>query len=213
MYLSRMYINPQRRHARTLLASPQMLHAAVLSSFPPDADDDDGRVLWRMDRHAEKAVLYVVSPRVPSFEHLQEQAGWSQHQTWGTRDYTPLLDRLMRGQHYQFRLTANPVVSRTVDGKPKRLPHVTAAQQLKWLYDRQEQMGIILNDDAARVVGRDRIRFDRRGRKVTLSRATYSGVLEVQDVEKLRSILTRGIGKAKGYGCGLVTLANPEATQ
>ncbi len=41
-------------------------------------------------------------------------------------------------------------------------------------------------------------------------RATYEGMLEVADVEKLKKVLTQGIGKAKGYGCGLLTLANPE---
>ena len=61
----------------------------------------------------------MVSPGVPSFEHLQEQAGWSQQQTWDTRDYSTLLDRLLRGQRYYFRLTANPVVATRVDGKQK----------------------------------------------------------------------------------------------
>ena len=103
MYLSRMYLNPQRRQGRALLASPQKMHAAVLSSFPPIPVESDERVLWRLDRVHEKCVLYMVSPGVPSFEHLQEQAGWSQQQTWDTRDYSTLLDRLLRGQRYYFR--------------------------------------------------------------------------------------------------------------
>lgn len=71
-------------------------------------------------------------------------------------------------------------------------------------------MGILLSDDSVQVVGRERLSFDRRGKKVTLVRATYEGMLEVADVEKLKKVLTQGIGKAKGYGCGLLTLANPE---
>ena len=50
MYLSRMYLNPQRRQGRALLASPQKMHAAVLSSFPPIPVESDERVLWRLDR-------------------------------------------------------------------------------------------------------------------------------------------------------------------
>ena len=210
MYLSRMYLNPQRRQGRALLASPQKMHAAVLSSFPTIPVENDERVLWRLDRVHEKCVLYMVSPGVPSFEHLQEQAGWSQQQTWDTRDYSTLLDRLLRGQRYYFRLTANPVVATRVDGKQKRLPHVTPAQQQQWLLERQERMGILLSDDSVQVVGRERLSFDRRGKKVTLVRATFEGMLEVADVEKLKKVLTQGIGKAKGYGCGLLTLANPE---
>ena len=44
MYLSRMYLNPQRRQGRALLASPQKMHAAVLSSFPPIPVESDERV-------------------------------------------------------------------------------------------------------------------------------------------------------------------------
>ena len=57
MYLSRMYLNPQRRQGRALLASPQKMHAAVLSSFPPIPVENDERVLWRLDRVHEKCVL------------------------------------------------------------------------------------------------------------------------------------------------------------
>ena len=34
MFLTKMPINPRRRGARNLLASPQALHAAVMAGFP-----------------------------------------------------------------------------------------------------------------------------------------------------------------------------------
>lgn len=36
---------------------------------------------------------------------------------------------------------------------------------------------------------------------------TFDGRLEVTDPAALRRTLTQGIGKAKAYGCGLITLA------
>jgi len=42
---------------------------------------------------------------------------------------------------------------------------------------------------------------------VTLVTVTYDGLLEVTDPDALRRTLTRGLGRAKAYGCGLLTLA------
>lgn len=50
-------------------------------------------------------------------------------------------------------------------------------------------------------------RFDRQGKTVTLVTATFESQLRVTDPGALRHTLTHGIGPAKGYGCGLLTLA------
>ena len=52
----------------------------------------------------------------------------------------------------------------------------------------------------------------RRGR-VTLTQAEYEGVLVVTDKDLLINTLKAGIGRAKGYGCGLLTLAAPPSGQ
>ena len=46
-----------------------------------------------------------------------------------------------------------------------------------------------------------------RRRQVTLATVAFDGVLEVSDPGALREALASGIGPAKGYGCGLLTLA------
>lgn len=42
---------------------------------------------------------------------------------------------------------------------------------------------------------------------VSLVTVTFDGRLEVTDPELLRRTLRQGLGKAKAYGCGLLTLA------
>lgn len=49
-------------------------------------------------------------------------------------------------------------------------------------------------------------RASKRG-PVTLVTVTFDGRLEVTDPHALRRTLTQGLGKAKAYGCGLMTLA------
>ncbi|MFI2105683.1 type I-E CRISPR-associated protein Cas6/Cse3/CasE [Isoptericola sp. NPDC019693] len=207
MYLSRIQINPARRGARKLLGSPQAMHAAVLASFP-QSDEERGRVLWRVDRDGPRTWVYVVSAPAPDFAHVVEQAGWPTTQsTWAVRSYEPLLERLAAGQEWAFRLTANPTHTR----EGKRYAHVTVAQQLDWLLTRTAGWGFDVRgrDDARDLVVHDRRvdRFPRSGRTVTIAKATFDGVLTVVDPDALRAAMTHGVGPAKGYGCGLLTLA------
>lgn len=221
MYLTRFRFNTQRLGARKILSSPQATHAAVLSSFGGELPSEPSgkRVLWRVDHTSRDEVfLYLVSPSRPDLTHLVEQAGWPTTQTWETKDYTPLLDRLAEGQAWGFRLTANPVHSvRVKDGQPtKRTAHVTPRHQMGWLLQRQEQLGFeipVREGTHDLVVHNSRNhRFPKTERtgqrnRVPMVSVTFDGRLRVTDPDALRGALTTGIGRAKAYGCGLLTLA------
>ena len=218
MYLTKMPINGRRRGAAKLLSSPQAMHAAVQSAFPPETlESSGGRALWRVDRAGDNQIsLYVVSPVEPDLSHVVEQAGWQTGDMWQTRDYRPLLDRLERGQRWAFRLTANPVFRGRKAGsdwsETKPLAHVTVKQQEGWLLDRAERAGFRVPDGfadeaALRVVDRSILRFTKGGHRVVVGTATFEGVLEVADSDALVGTLTQGLGRAKAYGCGLLTLA------
>lgn len=193
------------------MTSPQAMHAAVLSSFPRDEIGADSRVLWRLDVEGSRTLLYVVSPYEPCFLHLQEQAGWSTAETWASRPYAPLLDRLIEGQAYAFRLTANP--SRVVtgsDGRKRRVGYFREADQLAWLRGKAAEIGVAFGqeDQPGIAVRQARSRdFNRRGGTVTVMQVVFEGPLIVRDGDALRSSLIGGVGPAKAYGCGLLTLA------
>ncbi|MGV7354128.1 type I-E CRISPR-associated protein Cas6/Cse3/CasE [Mycobacterium kansasii] len=223
MFLTKMAINPRRRGARTLLTSPQAMHAAVMAGFADPRPTSHGRVLWRLDTYDQhQVILFIVSPDCPDFTHLVEQAGWPTTQTWTTRPYDPLLESLQPGQQWQFRLTANPVRSGRRHGwaDTKPLGHVTEKQQEQWLLDRAGNAGFRLvarlgpgsraeDDFDLAVIERSVRRFRRNDAHVTIAVATFQGHLEITDPAALRRSLTHGIGRAKSYGCGLLTLAQP----
>lgn len=220
MYLSRVQLNPARRGAQQLLASPHALHAAVLSAFPDPSPRASGRVLWRLDLGEHKAHLYVVSPERPDLTHVAEQAGWpSLPDTQTVRPYAPLLEGIADGERYSFRLTANPTHASRGDaaGRGKVYGHVTVAQQESWLLGRQERDGFAIEtmphegaereEKAIAVTDRRVVSFSRRETRVTLSVATFDGQLTVTDRDAFVRALSHGIGRAKGYGCGLMTVA------
>lgn len=212
MHLSRMYLNERLRQTKRLLANPQAMHAAVLAAFPPGRED---RVLWRIDRDGHRTALIVVSGSVPSFEHLQEQAGWRNEPSWETRDYDRLLDRLQRGQEYAFRLVANPAGIRSYDdGRKRRVVHRSVPHQRRWLLERAERIGVEFlpagpeAEPEILVSARSTLRFPRNDRTVTLGQARFEGALRIVEVDALRTALVEGIGRGKAYGNGLMTLAS-----
>ena len=218
MYFTHMPLNPTRRGTRDLVASPQRMHAAVLAGFLPDVADRD-RILWRLDNpERHRLDLYVVSPQEPSFEGLADQAGWPAQPTWRTAPYEPLLDSLEAGQQWVFRLRANPVRSmRMGDGeRGRRVPISGEENRMDWLLRQGVAHGFTVPRGAhdrpnARVSEERTEQFRRRSGtgNVTLKTVTFDGLLQVTDRVALREALLSGLGPAKGYGCGLVTLARP----
>ncbi|MCP2292049.1 type I-E CRISPR-associated protein Cas6/Cse3/CasE [Nocardia amikacinitolerans] len=226
MYLSRIPLNPARKGTRLFVTSAQVTHAAVMTSFPPSdhvaaADStDNGRVLWRIDRAENTIHLYVVSPTRPDFTHIVEQAGWPTTTTWATRDYRDLLDNLATGQRWHFRLTANPV-RRAMDRvrndptERGRTTGLDSSGQLHWLQRKAAEHGFELGQCVSGdskepdviITDRRSVTFQRHSHTVSLSTATFEGTLQVTDPQRLRAALIGGIGRAKGYGCGLLTLA------
>lgn len=223
MYISRVPLNVARAGARELLYSSYKMHAAVEKAFPPQEArcNDEGRLLWRLDfsRDKHSVFLYVVSLEKPDFIHIIEQAGWPTRSEWETKDYDVLLNRLAIGQRWQFRLRANPVKQAAdkskygiTDDRVGHIEgHVTVKQQEKWLLDRSHKNGFqILGEEeglALTVKERQKQKFNIKGNRVTLSTALFDGGLEITDVEAFRKTLCFGLGKAKGFGCGLLTIA------
>ncbi len=218
MFLTQMPLNPQRRTTRELVSSPQRMHAAVLSGFLPGTAERE-RVLWRLDESDRHTLnLFIVSATEPSLEAMVEQAGWQTQPVWRSADYRRFLERLEGGQRWVFRLRANPVISvRPANGgRGQRVPLARVTEQEAWLLERAPRLGFtVVEGDQGRpnlqVSDRRRDAF-RRGwgpdaRTVTLATARFDGVLEVSDPSALRSTLVQGVGSAKGYGCGLMTLA------
>ncbi len=120
--------------------------------------------------------------------------------------------------------------------RKKILGHITVDQQTQWFLDRVEAHGFeilkstqvggdlpVLEDESgSRVDGENLVvslvdrRLERFSRgsgeekvQVTLQLATFQGTLRVKNPTALRSALINGIGRAKGYGAGLMTLARP----
>ena len=233
-YLSRIWLNPLRTGAQRMLRNPQILHAAVLQGLCGDTTDE--RVLWRLDaENPRRAGVLVLTERRPSWEHLVEQAGWpsADESQALIRGYEPLLAQIARGREFAFRVRANPVSSTrhplnpsaaqkeklAANPRPRgvRVPHRTAGHQLAWFRDHTPRWGFEIPATSAGepdvlITARQRLAFtkptpDSGRRKVVIETATFEGRLRVHDPDTFRQSVLTGVGRARAYGCGLITLA------
>lgn len=119
-------------------------------------------------------------------------------------------------------------------GASKRIAHLTILQQQAWLVGKQAYAGtgveipeLFANEQSTRaqrngfevlaneagvlrlvVSNSSKMSFSKgaKGKRITLARAQYDGVLRVTDADALRHALVCGIGHGKAFGCGLLTL-------
>lgn len=212
MYLSRIALNVKRRDTMKALASPQLMHGAVENSFVGERQ----RNLWRTDWLEDTCYLLVLSEGEPDFTNLVKHFGCpNSTKSWETKDYEPLMTRLKIGDSWRFRLRANPIRSSFKEkdepsGRGKVFAHVTQEQQRQWLFMRAEKCGFKLRENEFDVVHTEWRKFpkNQNGKHhVTLRTATFEGLLVISNLESFKQTLVTGIGRAKAYGCGLLTIA------
>lgn len=207
--LTRVQLPIRLASVRRRLSSPQVMHAIVQAA----GAGDGGRTLWRVDGTEPEFTLYVVSPGDVDAELLCSELGLPSESVQ-SRDYAPVLGALEVGQEWRFRLRANPVKALARDGRRSAIHALrTQPEQLEWLQRKAKAAGfsIPLNRLGLPEVvtaARDAMLFKGSTQsRVSIETVVFDGILKVTDERALRSAMLEGIGRAKAYGCGLLTLA------
>jgi len=183
------------------------------------------RALWRLfprRPHDERDFLYRV-------ERLQTGVGadvllQSQQKPVAVADGPRLLAEraysltFKNGQRLRFHLRANPVKTvkdeskgqKTRKGKTYtktvRVPLIKEEQRLAWLAKKFE--GIAVTDS---VIMQPEIplyfRKSKEQRSGKIQTVCFDGLLTVQDAQVFVDLIKNGIGPAKSFGCGLLSIA------
>ena len=204
MFLSRLRLNARHPDARRDLADPYRLHQTLAAL-------GDDRLLFRAEPEAPggPAVL-VQTAAAPDWRTLP--AGYATVD--GPKPFEPAL---REGQRVRFRLVANPTVKKRRDGRQgARVPLVHArapeghaevtAGYLDWLDRKLTDAGLAADVDAVTDAPFE-VRTRKGGHRVTLFGVRFDGAATVTDPERLAAALREGVGPAKGFGFGLLSLA------
>jgi CRISPR system Cascade subunit CasE len=208
IYLTRLVLNPRCRQVREDLADPYELHRTLLRAFPDAEEGGPGRILYRVEpppRNEPCFVVLVQSEVAPDWSRLERSSNYLLESPPPPKPFNPAL---APGQRLCFRLRANPTVKR--DGK--RRPLLDEAQQRAWLSRKGSESGFRVERVEVSPEGASSGHKPAGGATMTITHhaVRFDGLLAVADPERLGNTLKAGIGSAKGFGFGLLSLARPE---
>jgi len=213
MYLTQIYLNPRKRQVRNEIANRYELHRTVMSLFPEKLSASE-RVLFRLEEDTyEKMECYrllLQSETQPDLTPLiQKQLNLLEPQV---KEFDPVL---ARGTKYVFKLRVNPVFKKTRPGKlSQKMAIMENEKQIAWLQKR-------LGDGGASLLGANISQKEwlsgslhrnddldgPQAHELKIYTVLFEGTLRIEYPDKMAGCLKNGIGSAKAFGCGLLSLA------
>ncbi len=217
--------NLYRVHQRLCMAFPSEQRKSddpdFLKPFKPE-DFGDKQVhverketsgfLFRIDPIMRGGVAILVQSALrPDWDYAFHNAGYFLAAKPETKDFNPAF---VQNQVLRFRLFANP--TRKIDTKSgsdgkrrhgKRVP-VPSDQLVNWLIVRAEAGGFAVDQNSI-VIQPGYVYVNKEGKRQgkRLRSVRYDGSLEVTDPERLHETIIKGIGPAKAFGFGLLSVA------
>lgn len=196
MILSRLSFDPLNREAMKTTGDIYKLHEAVMSGFKKY--DHSPRVLFRLEPEWNEHGIHILvqSSVDPDWTDLKENTkGLISCQM---KPFHPVLNS---GDLLRFRLRGNPTVKR--NGKRYGLIRDDALE--KWMLKWEGSMGVKLL--SFNVIDEGYLKGHKRDGIIQIKTARFEGRFQVVDTEKLLAKMIEGIGPAKGFGCGLLSIA------
>jgi len=193
-------------------------HQMLWKLFPDDpATKRD--FLFRQEVKERWPIFYLVSRRKPQMTDIFSEVL--------CKEYKPVL---RAGEQLAFTLRANPVVARKKEGRKHSVKHdvwmdakregrtqglegdrlqsFITGQVKQWLLLRGAEKGFSVLPEDVELQGYQQHQVYKKkvGKPIKYSSVDFQGVMTVDDPDTLQKVLFDGIGKAKGFGCGLMLI-------
>ena len=198
MYLSKVELDTKKRETSRALYDRGKLHSILEDCFPGERQHP----LWRLEANQGSYSLIILSNDKPDFESLYLRIGRG---IGKTIDYTPFLTMVCdEGRILNYLISFNPVICKNGSRIPLNLKRTTNRNYCAedWLKDRLEKNGAKVLEAFSKDSGTVRIK-EGKGR---IFIATYQGRLVITDPARFRNVLENGLGHAKAFGCGLISV-------
>lgn len=205
MYLSKVHLS------WSSTKNPYLQHKALWQLFP-GREQEQRSFLFRIEqvKKGEGAIALMLSQEQPQQPQVIEDSE--------VVAVKALNLNLSQGQAMRFRLRANPVKSIKDASKGEveknckrytrsvRVPLIHEDQQHAWLERKLAQIASIKSLNIQQELPLN-FRKQKESRSGKIQPVLYEGVLIVDNPDKLLQLIIDGIGPAKAFGCGLLSLA------
>lgn len=241
IFLSRLQLDPLSRRVQAELARPYEMHRTLCHAFPGLAGDEwtAARVLFRVDVDGGRLQLLVQSKREPDWHAFSNHLSGARY-LLAPPDVKEWQPQFRAGQMLRFRLLANPTFRpKKADGSDgERHGLYREHERLDWLARQSARCGFVLPQarttlerSGASMIFRGRShdsltldlptcqvidlndgrRFPLPDQRIQFSAARFDGVLQISNLGLFVHALENGIGPAKGFGFGLLSVAPTES--
>ncbi len=209
MNLSRLHLNPRNPDAQRDIASPYDMHRTLKRAFTK-GEPDANRMLFRTEPWQPGAcgvtVLVQNATASPDWSFLDGRTDGYCLAVEGPKSFDPAFQA---GQQLSFRLLGNATKKR--EGKRIALDDETAYHD--WLKRKADQSGFqVLQVTASSYwINEEHLaRSPENGykkRNIPHFGVRFDGLLRITDPDELVKAVRRGVGPAKAFGFGLLSLA------
>ncbi|MBN2733688.1 MAG: type I-E CRISPR-associated protein Cas6/Cse3/CasE [Methanomicrobiaceae archaeon] len=226
MFLSRVTVNMHSVFSpefQKIASGPYQIHSMLWDMFS-DSEYRERDFLYRVDLKESKPVIFIVSERKP----------YCNGSLWNieTKSYNPVITEGKKlGFSLRANPIVTKTIPATKGQEKKRYKHdvvmdakqriikeygdksplppvaeIVQQEGFRWLSSRSERLGFSIEDGFVRADAYNQVNFmqGKKNRKVSLSTIDFTGILTVKDSEKFIETLGKGVGPAKGFGCGLM---------
>lgn len=193
MYFSMIQFVQSRENFRSL-RNPYSVHQSIWEAF----GDGERDFLFRLETSQDKLLLYLLSKREPDFIRMKEKKNIN-YSFFQTKEYKPILKE---NDELRFYVRINPTVKR----EKKRVPLVHQQEIDDWINRKAGQNGFSL--DAYNLKNKRNYKSYKKGNTPSITHygVDVEGKLVIQDKNKFMEALYHGIGSAKAFGFGLLTV-------
>lgn len=197
MYLSRLELNTRVKEVKRDIANLYEMHSTLKRAFP---DESATTFLWRIENRREGyPSILVQSVTKPSWSNIlvQNYFIFCELKKYDVNNF--LENRMV----LRFRLMANPIVKKN----GKRLPLLLPEEQDKWLKKKASINGFSINTVTIGNPMPVNMVKRKTGDIIQLNSVPFEGILQIIDKAKFLKVLENGIGPAKAFGFGLLSIA------
>ncbi len=204
-WLAQILVDERHREIRRELADAERLHKRLMMLVPDELGDDArtlAGLLFRVDRRVGRTRLLVQTRLQPEVHRLP--APYAQA---AVRDLGPFLDRLTVGTAVHYRIVANASKrgGRNAGKQAGKIIPLRGADADEWWTRRAAGCGLELRSLVGSPLGD--VTGDRTGGRVRHALTRFDGLGVIVDADAARRAVLDGVGRAKSYGAGLLSLA------
>ncbi len=211
IYLSQLTPRVDKQVVREQLQNPYQLHKTLACAYG-DARQKVN-LLYRIENIQYTPRILVQATAMPNWDGMRSdcKAGFAPNSP-----PTKSLDlKFHQHQQFRFRLIANPtkkVARIREDGSKwhsKRMPLYKPEQQHGWLDRKASQSGFVLNRleiTQPQIQWGMKVDKDNQHHNIKIYSVQFDGLLTITDADQFQQAWQKGIGPAKAFGCGLLSI-------